>query len=169
LQHIFGDVFNIILAIEVELLLQLHVFVINHIVLIVVVEVLLLVLLTTLLVGLLHTPLLIIDHLRDLLDQLQQVDAVFGISIDDLVSADVRQIILEDLLTQEVNESLDVFGHLLLILSGSQLAKIDVGEGCLEELDIELVREEYCQVINRLLHAQVSEDVISKLDYHLHD
>jgi hypothetical protein len=103
------------------------------------------------------------------LDKLKEVDAVLWVPVHDFFSLDVAEIILKYLLTKKVNERLNVFGHLSNILSSRQLREIDFRESCLEELNVELITEEYCDVINGLLHTQVPEDLISKLNYHLHD
>ena len=50
-----------------------------------------------------HGPSLVLDHDRYLQYKLQKVDAVFGAAIHDLLSLDVAQIVLEDLLSQKVN------------------------------------------------------------------
>jgi len=103
------------------------------------------------------------------LDKLKEVDAVLWVPVHDFLSFYVAEIILKYLLTKKVNERLNVFGHLSHILTSRQLREIDFWEGCLEELNVELITEEYCDIIYGFLHAQVPEDLISKLDYHLHD
>ena len=116
------------------------------------------------------TPSLLgVDHLGDFLYELEQVDTVLGVAVDDLVAADVRQVVLQDLFTQEVDQGLDVLRHLLLVLSRGQLREVDVGEGGLEKLDVELVGEEHSHVLDGLGHPKVAEDVISQLDNHLYD
>lgn len=91
------------------------------------------------------------------------------VPVYDFLSLDVAEIILKYLLTKKVNERLNVFGHLSNILPSRQLGEINFRESCLEELNVELIAEEHCYVINGLLHTQVPEDLVSKLDYHLHD
>lgn len=91
------------------------------------------------------------------------------VTVHDFLSLDVAEIILKYLLTKKVNERLNVFGHLSHILPSRQLREINFRESRLEELNVELITEEYCDVVNGFLHAQVPEDLVSKLDYHLHD
>jgi hypothetical protein len=103
------------------------------------------------------------------LDKLKEVDAVLWVPVHDFLSLDVAEIILKYLLAKKVNERLNVFGHLSHILTSRQLRKINFWESCLEELNVELITEEYCYIIYGFLHAQIPEDLVSKLDYHLHD
>jgi hypothetical protein len=110
-----------------------------------------------------------VNHLRNLLHELQEIDAVLRVAINDLISADVGQIVFEDLLAKQVNQGLDVLRHLLLVLPCCQLAEVDIGESRLEELDIELIGEEHSEILDGLLHPQVPQDVISQLDNHLHN
>lgn len=91
------------------------------------------------------------------------------VPVYDFLSLNVAEIILKYLLTKKVNERLNVFGHLSHILPSRQLREINFRESRLEELNVELITEEYCDVIYGFLYAQVPEDFVSKLDYHLHD
>ena len=77
------------------------------------------------------------------------------VPVHDFLSLDVAEIILKYLLTKKVNERLNVFGHLSHILPSRQLREIDFRESRLEELNVELITEEYSHVIYGLLHAQV--------------
>lgn len=61
------------------------------------------------------------------------------IAIHDLLAPYVRQVVLQYLLTKEINQSLDILSHLLLVLSGCQLREIDFREGRLEELNVEFI------------------------------
>jgi hypothetical protein len=82
---------------------------------------------------------LALNHHRYFLHKLEKVDAMFRVSIDDFFSLDVGQIILKDLLSKQINQSLDVFRHLTHVLSSCQLAEVYFRKGCLEELNIKLI------------------------------
>ena len=83
---------------------------------------------------------LLLCHERgDVLDELQEADAVLGIAADDLYAAEGAEVHLEHLLAEEVNEKLDVLGHFLLALAWLHLAEVEVWECRLEELDVELI------------------------------
>lgn len=109
------------------------------------------------------------NHHRDLLNQLEKVDAVLRVAIDYLLTLDVTQVILKDLFSEQIDERLNVFCHLCNILACSQLRKIYLRECSLEELNVEFITEEDRHVIDGLFHTQVPQYFISELDDHLHD
>lgn len=107
LQHVFRDVLDttlIVIVSKVQLIFQPDIFGIDHVVFIVfnlsTILVLMLLLLKVSLTLLLllrsgtSAALLRVDHLCDLLHELEQVDTVLGVPIDDLVAADVRKVVL---------------------------------------------------------------------------
>lgn len=100
-------------------------------------------------------PSLVLYHHRDFLDKLKEVDAVLWVPVHDFLSLDVAEIIFKYLLTKKVNERLNIFSHLSHILSSRQLREINFWESCLEELNVELITKEHCNVIYGLLDAQV--------------
>ena len=51
--------------------------------------------------------------LADLLEDLNEVNDVLRVSVHDLRSIDVAHVVVQDLLFEKVDESLDCFGHLL--------------------------------------------------------
>ncbi len=110
-----------------------------------------------------------VDHLGNLLDELEEVDAMLGVAIDYLLSADVRQIILQDLLAEQIDQRLNVLCHLGLVLASRQLREVYLGESRLEELDVELITEKDRHIVDGLCHPQVPQDVISELNYDLHN
>jgi len=73
------------------------------------------------------------------LDKLEQVNAVLRVAMDDLLSSDVREVIFQNLLTKQVDERLNILCHLVHILAGCQLTKIDLWESSLEKLNVKLV------------------------------
>lgn len=64
---------------------------------------------------------------------------MFRVSTDDLLTLNMGEIILQYLLSQQVNESLNVFSHLSLISGLLQLREVDVRECGLEKLDVECI------------------------------
>lgn len=44
-----------------------------------------------------------LHHQRDFFSKLQKIDAVLWVSIDDFLTFDVREIILEDFLREQIN------------------------------------------------------------------
>jgi len=77
------------------------------------------------------------------LDKLQQVDAVLRVSMDDLLTSDVREVIFQNLLTKQVDKRLNILCHLGHILASCQLTKVDLRECGLEELNVKLVTIRY--------------------------
>lgn len=75
---------------------------------------------------------------------------MFGVSRDDFVSTNVTQVVHEDLLTQQINERLNVGCHLLLILRLFKLAEVEVRKGLLEELNVESITR-FCKRYVKLL------------------
>ena len=61
------------------------------------------------------------------------------ISINNLLSLDVSNIVHEDLGGEQVDEWLDIGSHLLFIIVVLQWAEVEVGECRLKELDVESV------------------------------
>jgi hypothetical protein len=86
---------------------------------------------------------------------------VLRVSIDYLLALNVTEVILKDLFPEQINERLNVLCHLPDVLPRGQLREVDLRESRLEELDVEFVTEEDSNIINRLLHTQVAQDVIS--------
>jgi hypothetical protein len=111
----------------------------------------------------------LLKHNRDLLNELKEVYAVFRVAIDYLLSLDVAEVILEDLLTQKVNERLNVFCHFTNVLTCCQLREINLRESSLEKLNVEFVTEKDSNIVDGLLHSQISQYVITQLNDDLHD
>jgi len=61
--------------------------------------------------------------------QLQQVDAVLGVALHDLLSGDVTQVALQDLRLQQFDQHLQVLSHFLLRLARLDVVEVDLGEG----------------------------------------
>ena len=64
---------------------------------------------------------------------------MFGVARDNLVSADVTQVVHEDLLAEQVNQCLNICCHLLFVLSLFEFAEVKVRECRLEKLNVESV------------------------------
>ena len=84
---------------------------------------------------------------------MEEVDALHGVAGNDLVSLDVAQVAVEDLLADEVDDSLNVLGLLLLVRTLMQLVKVDLGEESLHDLNEKGVAEEDIYVLDKLFHA----------------
>ena len=91
------------------------------------------------------------------------------VSIHNLLSLNVAQVVFKDLFTEQVDESLDVLCHLLHVLARCELAEVYLRERSLEELDVKLVAEEDRDIVDGFLDPQVFEYVISQLYDHLDD
>jgi len=65
--------------------------------------------------------------------------------------------------TQQINQALDVIGHFLFVLGLFQVFKIHVWESMLEELDVELVREEDGYVVYPLICSHICQNFIAKV------
>ena len=94
------------------------------------------------------------------------------ISVDDLVTPDVGHVKHEDLLGQQIDESLNALGHLLWLLRVLSLVQ-QTGEvkgwvSHLEAADVELVLEEHLIVVDLLLLAEVVPDLIANGEYGLY-
>ena len=74
------------------------------------------------------------------------------------------QVVLEDLLRKEVNQSLDIFRHLLLGLAWLKRAEVNVAKSKFKELDVEGITEKDRHVHYGLLNTQVAKHFIAKLD-----
>ena len=59
---------------------------------------------------------------------MEQIDAVLGVARHNLVTLDVLQIVHKDFVGEHVDQALYVVGHLILVISLNQLAKVVVGE-----------------------------------------
>ncbi len=64
---------------------------------------------------------------------------MLGVSVDYLLPLDVLQVHIEDLLTQEVDQSLNVLGYLLLRFRPLKLGKVDLRIRLLKEVNVKLV------------------------------
>ena len=91
------------------------------------------------------------------------------VSIHNLLSLNVAQVVFKDLFTEQVDESLDVLCHLLHVLARRELAEVYLRERSLEKLDVKLVAEEDRDIVDGFLDPQVFEYVISQLYDHLDD
>ena len=80
-----------------------------------------------------------IHHAGDLFCQLQQVDTVFRVRVDNLVTFYVFKIIHQYILAEHINESLDVGGHFLFVIGLDELAEIVIREGRHKELNVKLI------------------------------
>jgi hypothetical protein len=80
-----------------------------------------------------------LNHGRDLLNKLEKVDAVLWIAMHYLLSLDVREVVFQNLLTQQVYERLNVFGHFVHILTLGELTEVNLRESCLEKLNVEFI------------------------------
>ena len=100
---------------------------------------------------------------------MQKINAVLGVPIDDFVSADVRKIILQNFFTQQINQGLNVLCHFFLGLGLFKRGKVDVGEGTFEKLDVKLVAEKDCHVVDLIFDAQVTEYLVSELQNSLYN
>lgn len=89
----------------------------------------------------------------DLFGQLQKVDSVLRMTHHNLFTFNVRKVIFQDVFREEVNQCLDIFRLLLLVLRLLQQRKVDVGEGVLKELDVEGVLEEHFVVVDSFFNA----------------
>ena len=90
---------------------------------------------------------------------------MLGISTDNFVSSDVVDLLRENLLGQEVDESLDAVGHLLrdlIFVSLEQPTEVEVWICHLEALDIELVLEENLYIVDLLSLPEVLPDLVSQ-------
>ena len=76
------------------------------------------------------------------------------VSADDLITTDVLQVVLQDLLRKQVDQSLDILSHFLLVVSLLEGAEVDIRESCLEKLNVEHVAakqtETFCYKISCL-------------------
>ena len=61
------------------------------------------------------------------------------VAADDLCALDVREVVLEDFLTQQIDQCLDSLSQFFLGLCLFKRAEVDVGKGALEKLNVELV------------------------------
>ena len=80
-----------------------------------------------------------LHHQRDFFGELKQVYAVLRVTTDDLCALDVREVVLEDFLTQQIDQCLDILSHFFLGLCLFKRAEVDVGKGALKKLNVELV------------------------------
>ena len=64
------------------------------------------------------------------------------ITADNLVTFDVLQIVHQNVLTEHVDQGLNISRHLILIVGLHQLTEVVVREGRLKKLDIKLVPEQ---------------------------
>lgn len=80
-----------------------------------------------------------LEHNRDLLNKLKQVNAMLWVAVDDFLSSNVREVIFQNLLTKQVDERLNILSHLIYILTSSKLTKVDLWECSLKELNVKLV------------------------------
>ena len=96
---------------------------------------------------------------------------MLDIAIDNLVSPIVVHVVGKDLLGEQIDERLDAGCHLigaLRIVCGLNQVREVVGSiGHLEALDVELVLEKYCVVVNLLFLAKVAPNLVSKCQYGL--
>jgi hypothetical protein len=104
-----------------------------------------------------------------LFGQLKQVNNVFRITAHNLLSTDVTQVIIQNFLTQNLDQELDIFSHVLFSLCFFKVAEAVVGESILKELDIELVTGEHLNVVDRLINAKVCQALISELQNFLNN
>jgi hypothetical protein len=80
-----------------------------------------------------------LNHGRDLLNELEKVDAVLWIAMHYLLSLDVREVVFQNLLTQQVYKRLNVFSHFVHILTLGELTEVNLRESCLEKLNVEFI------------------------------
>jgi len=78
---------------------------------------------------------------------------VFRIAIHDLITTNVREVVLQNFFTQKINESLNIFCHFLLSLCLFQGAEVNIRKCALEELNVKLVAEKDRDVINLVLDS----------------
>jgi len=104
-----------------------------------------------------------LHHKRNLFSKLKQVHAVFRITINNLLSFNVRKVILEDFFRKEIDQSLNVFSHFLFSLGIFKWAKVNIWECTFKKLYVKLVRKKHSNIINRLFNTNISKYLVSKL------
>jgi hypothetical protein len=78
---------------------------------------------------------------------------VLRVSVDDFLTLNVVQVVFEDVFTQQVNQSLDILGHLLVGSGFFERGEVDVGESSLKERNVKLIREEHLHIVNWLFNT----------------
>ena len=79
------------------------------------------------------------------------------------------KVILQNFLTQKVDQGLDIFCHLLFCLRFFKRTEVNVRKCALEELDVELVTEKDRNVVNLILDAQIAEHLVAQFQNRLDD
>ena len=98
---------------------------------------------------------------------------MFRVPVDDFVTLDVAHVVVQDLLAQQVDQSLDGLGHLLwldrLVLVLEQAREIEVWVGHLKALDVESVLEEDADVVQRSHLPEILPDFVTQDEDGLND
>lgn len=103
-----------------------------------------------------------LHHKRYLFCKLKQVHAVFRITIDNLLSLNMRKVILEDFFWKKIDQSLNIFSHFFFSLSIFKWAKVYIWECTFKKLYVKLVRKKHSNIINRLFNTNISKDLVTK-------
>lgn len=85
------------------------------------------------------------------------------VSINDLFAFNMRKVVLQNFLWEQVNKGLNVFSHLFFGLGFLQRTEINVGESSLEKLNVELIWEENCDVIDGLLNSEICKYLVTEV------
>ena len=91
---------------------------------------------------------------------------MLGIPANNLLTLNVAHVVVQDLLAQKINESLDSLCHLLwlysLIVVLHEAGEVKIRVGHLKALDVKSVLEKDAHIIKGLCLAEVLPDLVSK-------
>ena len=106
-------------------------------------------------------PLLLRNENNHIHEQLQKALHMLNISRDYLGGVDELQVNIQDLSSQQIQESLDIISHLFRSIPLFHLVKIIVRENNLKKLDVKRIRRKGHVIVNWLFGPQHGEQLVA--------